>query len=250
MIEVAAPAKLTLSLRITGGRADGYHLIDAEMVSLDFADRSGHRPRRLRHRGDGCGRRTDAVPADDDNLVARALRLCGRTAAVRIEKHIPPGAGLGGGSADAAAVLRWAGFDDVEAAAGIGADVAFCLRGGRARVTGIGERIEPPLTRACHVHAAHAAAALFDAGGLRLLGRAGRARGRSSERSRAGGGLRPIPSWPCSGTNWASTRAVRPRLAGSGGTWFVEGAFRGARAPGRVQATGPAPPCLDERRAT
>ena len=71
---------------------------------------------------------------------------CGRRggqAHVRLVKRIPAGAGLGGGSSDAAAVLRWAGVDDLELAASIGADVAFCVRGGRARVRGIGEVVEP-----------------------------------------------------------------------------------------------------------
>ena len=62
---------------------------------------------------------------------------------MRVEKHIPAGAGLGGGSSDAAAILRWAGVDDVELAASLGADVPFCLVGGRARVTGVGEIVEP-----------------------------------------------------------------------------------------------------------
>ena len=62
---------------------------------------------------------------------------------MRVDKRIPAGAGLGGGSADAAAVLRWAGVGDDGVAAELGADVPFCLRGGRARVTGIGEIIEP-----------------------------------------------------------------------------------------------------------
>ncbi len=89
------------------------------------------------------GPAADGVPADDTNLVRRALRAVGRSAAVHVDKHIPPGAGLGGGSADAAAVLRWAGCDDLELAAGLGADVPFCVRGGRARVGGIGEVVEP-----------------------------------------------------------------------------------------------------------
>ena len=69
--------------------------------------------------------------------------LVGRSAAVRIVKRIPAGAGLGGGSADAAAVLRWAGSTDLDVAARLGADVPFCVRGGRARVTGVGEKVEP-----------------------------------------------------------------------------------------------------------
>ena len=101
MIELVAPAKLTLRLRITGVRADGMHLIDAEMVSLDLADR-------LRIDPEGSGVEVDGhdVGPEADNLVQRALDLVGRRAHVRIDKVIPPGAGLGGGSADAAQSRR------------------------------------------------------------------------------------------------------------------------------------------------
>ena len=140
-VTLEAPAKLTLSLRITGVRADGYHLIDAEMVSLSLHDVVTIDPA-----GDGVsatGRYAAGVPTDDRNLVAKALWLVERRAHVTIDKRIPHGGGLGGGSSDAAAVLRWAGFDDAGAAAVIGADVPFCLVGGRARVSGIGEIVEP-----------------------------------------------------------------------------------------------------------
>src|SRR5439155_19405182 len=76
-------------------------------------------------------------------LVRRALAAVGRAAHVRLRKRIPAGAGLGGGSSDAAAVLRWAGSTDLALAASLGADVPFCLVGGRARVRGIGEDVEP-----------------------------------------------------------------------------------------------------------
>lgn len=138
---VEAPAKLTLSLRITGVRADGYHLIDAEMVSLSLHDVLTIDPS-----GDGIravGRFAEGTPVDERNLVAKALWLVERRALVTIDKRIPHGGGLGGGSSDAAAVLRWGGFSDPAAAAVIGADVSFCLRGGRARVGGIGEIVEP-----------------------------------------------------------------------------------------------------------
>jgi 4-diphosphocytidyl-2-C-methyl-D-erythritol kinase len=144
---VIAPAKLTLSLRITGRRADGYHLIDAEMVTLDLADKLTISD--TADAGEAGGLLTASgpfragVPLDGSNLVAKALRLVGRRAAVNIDKQIPHGGGLGGGSADAAAVLRWAHYSDLEGAATIGADVPFCLVGGRARVTGIGEIIDP-----------------------------------------------------------------------------------------------------------
>ena len=137
---VFAPAKLTVSLRITGVRDDGYHLIDAEMVSLDLADRL------TITEGDGLevvGPAAAGIASGDSNLVRRALSAAGRRAHVRVEKHIRAGAGLGGGSSDAAAILRWAGVDDLSVAASVGADVPFCVVGGRARVTGIGEVVEP-----------------------------------------------------------------------------------------------------------
>jgi 4-diphosphocytidyl-2-C-methyl-D-erythritol kinase len=143
-VEVHAPAKLTLRLRIVGIRADGYHLLDAEMATLDFGDSLRFAP------GDGlevvvaasaaAGAR---VPASADNLVSRALALVGRRAQVTLYKRIPAGGGLGGGSADAAAVLRWAGCHDTQLAARLGADVPFCVVGGRAQVGGVGEVVRP-----------------------------------------------------------------------------------------------------------
>ncbi|MCU1399726.1 MAG: ispE [Acidimicrobiales bacterium] len=143
---VTAPAKLTLTLRITGVRNDGYHLIDAEMVTLELADML-----RIQPGLDGLeatGPYAEGVPLDESNLVAKALAMVGRSARVTIDKQIPHGGGLGGGSADAAAMLRWAGHSDLVEAARLGADVAFCLAGGRARVTGIGEIVEPLLPAA------------------------------------------------------------------------------------------------------
>jgi 4-diphosphocytidyl-2-C-methyl-D-erythritol kinase len=142
VLTVRAPAKLTVSLRVTGVRADGYHELDAEMVTLSLADELVI--------GDGDHGlvveaapwvRAGGLPAPDDNLIGRALAASGRRAAVRLVKYIPLGAGLGGGSADAAAILRWAGVTDPALAAGLGADVPFCVVGGRARVEGIGERV-------------------------------------------------------------------------------------------------------------
>ncbi len=145
-----ANAKLTRTLRVTGVRDDGYHLIEAEMVTLDFADRLEFAPGsgleildRVNWLENGStGPLGFAVPSDGSNLVARALSMIGMEFAVKIEKVIPSGAGLGGGSADAAAVFRHFGFDDTERAATLGADVPFCISGGRARVTGIGETLE------------------------------------------------------------------------------------------------------------
>jgi 4-diphosphocytidyl-2-C-methyl-D-erythritol kinase len=83
------------------------------------------------------------MPLDHTNLICRALRLANMSASIHVDKQIPHGGGLGGGSSDAAAVLRWAGYSDLAGASTIGADVPFCLIGGRARVCGIGEHVEP-----------------------------------------------------------------------------------------------------------
>lgn len=150
---LTAPAKLTLSLRVTGVVADGprrgYHLIDAVMTTLDLHDvieieeLPAGSTSRVEYSGPFSeGLNEGAVSGTD--LVTRALRTAGREARVTVTKNIPHGGGLGGGSADAAAILRWAGVTDLEIAANIGADVAFCLSGrGRARVKGIGEIVEP-----------------------------------------------------------------------------------------------------------
>ena len=236
----SAPAKLTVSLRVTGVRADGYHLLDAEMVTLDLADTLeitpvrpaapalevvADWPGRCRRRGGTCGR-TD--PAD--NLVTRALAAVGRSARVRLVKRIPPGAGLGGGSADAAAVLRWAGCADPAVAAGLGADVPFCVAGGRARVTGIGEVVEPLPVRGPVVRAA---AAALRGGHRRRLpglttgwppGPAPDGRRRRGQRPGGGGPGRGAPAGRLARTRWSdATGPSTPRLAGSGSTWFVEG---------------------------
>jgi 4-diphosphocytidyl-2-C-methyl-D-erythritol kinase len=225
-----APAKLTLSLRVVGVRPDGYHLIDAEMVTLDLADQL-----EIDDDGDGLevvagGSAGADVVAGSDNLVARALRLAGRRAFVRLHKHIPAGAGLGGGSADAAAVLRWAGWRDMSGAASIGADVPFCLVGGRARVQGIGEVVEslpfvaqeftlltPPVM--CATPAVYAA---WD----ELGGPAGR-NGNDLEPA----ALAVAPELARWRGELGDATGAQPRLAGSGSTWFVEGAHPGA---GRV----------------
>jgi 4-diphosphocytidyl-2-C-methyl-D-erythritol kinase len=135
-------AKLTLSLHITGVRADGYHELDALMVTVSA-------PHDVVTFEPGPGRRVvlegpfvDGVPSDERNIALKAMEGCGATGKVHIEKNIPHGAGLGGGSADAAAVLRMLDADPAIGAA-LGADVPFCVRGGAARVRGIGEIIEP-----------------------------------------------------------------------------------------------------------
>ena len=155
MMEYKAYAKINWSLAITGTRPDGYHTLDMLMQTVTLCDRIQIEPSHLLT----CTiAGNDQVPADDTNLVmkaAAALRERFRVAEgarMHIEKNIPAGAGLGGGSADAAAALRglaklWKLTIKEETLADIGgklgADVPFCLQGGLARVSGIGEKISP-----------------------------------------------------------------------------------------------------------
>jgi 4-diphosphocytidyl-2-C-methyl-D-erythritol kinase len=226
---VRALAKLTLSLRVTGVRPDGYHLLDAEMVTIDLADTLTFSD------GDGlevAGGRE--VPRGDANLVRRALAAVGRTAHVRLDKRIPTGGGLGGGSADAAAVLRWAGCSDLSVAAGLGGDVPFCLVGGRARVTGIGESIEPlpfdavegqPYTLLIPPFGVSTPAVYRvwdELGGPTVDG--------ANDLEPAALRVEPrLAEWR---DRLGELTGQTPVLAGSGATWFVAGAFDG---PGLVQ---------------
>lgn len=218
-------AKLTVGLRVVGTRDDGYHLIDAEMVTLDLADDLTFAD------GDGLEIVDEVgaglpVTAGPDNLVRRALTAVGRTARVRLVKRIPAGGGLGGGSADAAAVLRWAGCDDLATAASLGADVPFCLRGGRARVTGIGDVIEPLpfeprtytlLTPPFGVSTPAVYRAWDEMGAPTAAG--------PNDLEPAALQVEPrLAEWR---DRLAELTGRTPILAGSGSTWFVEGPFEG-----------------------
>lgn len=139
MIELLAHAKLTWNLEITGRREDGYHELRSEMTTISlhdvlFLDENGDHLQVL-------SPFNAEVVTDERNLVVRALRLVGRRAGVRVEKSIPVGGGLGGGSADAAAILRWAGGVTNDVAVTLGGDVPFCQLGGHALVEGVGERL-------------------------------------------------------------------------------------------------------------
>lgn len=138
MSELFAGAKLTWFLEVTGRRPDGYHELRAEMVTLAFGDTLI-----VDESGDYLTIEGADLTSDATNLVSRALALTGRRAGVHLIKRIPAGGGLGGGSADAAAILRWAGGVDSHQALRLGADVPFCLVGGRALVEGVGERVTP-----------------------------------------------------------------------------------------------------------
>lgn len=147
-LELSAPAKLNLVLEVLGRRPDGYHEIDTILTEIDLCDRVSL------ERADGIELEVtgEPAPADATNLAWRAAEALGVGARIRLHKRIPAGAGLGGGSSDAAAVLK--GLDRLygletppgrllELATGLGADVPFFLTGGLARCGGIGERVEP-----------------------------------------------------------------------------------------------------------
>jgi 4-diphosphocytidyl-2-C-methyl-D-erythritol kinase len=153
--EVFAPAKVNLALHVTGRRPDGYHLIDTLVgFATDIGDRISVA------QGDDLdltvtGPMADGVPTDGENLVLQAamrlrqLRGVTRGAQITLEKHLPHGAGLGGGSADAAATIKalarlWgvaplSGGEAID----LGADIPMCLAGQALRARGIGERLEP-----------------------------------------------------------------------------------------------------------
>ncbi len=152
---VIANAKLNLYLDIVGTRADGYHLLETVMQSvslsdildIDILDGEGI---------ELCCDHPD-IPADEANIAYKAARLYLEVAGIRakirisIQKRIPSGAGMGGGSADAAAVLaalerHFGALGEKRlyaAALSCGADVPFCLKGGTALCGGIGEEISP-----------------------------------------------------------------------------------------------------------
>ncbi|MEO5973953.1 MAG: 4-(cytidine 5'-diphospho)-2-C-methyl-D-erythritol kinase [Ilumatobacteraceae bacterium] len=218
---LTARAKLTISLRITGVRNDGFHYIDAEMVTLDLADLLT-----VSRAGTGLdvvGPFATGVSLDENNLVNRALRICDIRAHVRIDKRIPVGGGLGGGSADAAAILRWANFTDLVVASELGADIPFCMVGGRAQVQGIGEIILPmpfvatditlvipPLT----ISTPKVYMAWDELGVSKATG--------SNDLERAALVVEPrLANWR---DKISAATGLTPTLAGSGSTWWIYGA--------------------------
>jgi len=153
MIRAAAPAKINLTLEVLRRRDDGYHEIRSVMQTIDLRDELTF------EQGDAVTLTVEGPhTASGDDLVIRAARLLqsasgqDRGAAIHLRKRIPLGAGLGGGSADAAAALTalsglWGlRLDDerlMTLAAEIGSDVAFFLHGGTALAEGRGERVTP-----------------------------------------------------------------------------------------------------------
>jgi 4-diphosphocytidyl-2-C-methyl-D-erythritol kinase len=152
--DVPAPAKLNLFLHIVGRRADGYHLLQSPFVLIDWSDTLHFELRR-----DGMIERVDlGTPLPEDDLCMRAAGLLQRESGSRlgvrisIDKRVPSGAGMGGGSSDAATVLLalnrlwslgWPRQRLIDLGARLGADVPFFVGGRNAFVEGIGERLTP-----------------------------------------------------------------------------------------------------------
>ena len=152
--DVPAPAKLNLFLHVVGRRADGYHLLQSPFVLIDWCDTL-----HFEVRADGLLQRHDlGEPLPQDDLCLRAARLlqresgCSKGADISVLKRLPSGAGLGGGSSDAATTLlalnrlwglRWPRTQLLALGLQLGADVPFFVGGHNAFVEGIGERLTP-----------------------------------------------------------------------------------------------------------
>lgn len=154
MFKARSCAKINLYLHIKGKRDDGYHLIESEFQTVGLYDEINFSPAEkfsLECSG-------EVVPCDETNLIYRAYKLfISRTGInfgvkVILNKNIPPGRGLGGGSSNAAITLivlnkifkTNLGIDELHSfAAELGADVPFFLKGGRAKIRGIGDKIFP-----------------------------------------------------------------------------------------------------------
>ena len=185
---IHAPAKLNLNLRVTGRRDDGYHLLDSVVVFTGFGDWIELEPAQedsVAVTGDFAS----SVGAGEDNICFRALaafRNHGGVAgchSITIDKRIPVGAGLGGGSSDAAVILRYLNRTSpaplvdtrlAKAALSLGADVPVCLAGIAQRMQGIGDILTPvePVPRG-HLVLARADAMLPTADVFRSLRESG-----------------------------------------------------------------------------
>lgn len=155
LINLLAPAKINLSLDVLGQRRDGYHIVEMVMQTIDLCDHISLEARADEQIKVHCAH--PFVPGGQENLTYKAADLMRKLAGksnlgvtIKIDKNIPVAAGLGGGSADAAAVLKglnqlWGlSFSEQQlsqAGLQLGADVPFCLMGGTALARGIGEEL-------------------------------------------------------------------------------------------------------------
>lgn len=150
MIREDAPAKINLALHVTGQRADGYHLLDSLVVFAGVGDKLSFAPAQDLTLS-VTGPFATGVPTGPENLILRAASLLsGRTGAeITLTKNLPHAAGIGGGSADAAATLRgltqlWTlPLPNLTTVLSLGADVPVCLSHAPQRMAGIGEDLSP-----------------------------------------------------------------------------------------------------------
>lgn len=136
--QILAPAKVNLTLHVTGRRADGYHTLDSVVMFADMGDKITLTP------ADGmsiyvAGPFQQGVPTDARNLIWQAAEMCDWSGHVQLTKTLPHAAGIGGGSSDAAAVLKALSVQKDANTMALGADVPVCLRGRASRMRGVGE---------------------------------------------------------------------------------------------------------------
>lgn len=142
-----APAKINLTLHVTGQRVDGYHLLDSLVMFADVGDQLGYKP------GGPLtlsvkGPRSEGVPTDHSNLIHKAVLAMGvEDGFVELTKNLPAASGIGGGSADAAAMIRLLEdhFDKLRPSSPekLGADIPACLMSQTLRMQGVGEVLTP-----------------------------------------------------------------------------------------------------------
>ncbi|MCZ4353136.1 4-(cytidine 5'-diphospho)-2-C-methyl-D-erythritol kinase [Roseovarius aestuarii] len=144
-ISAFAPAKINMTLHVTGRQADGYHCLDSLVMFADVGDTVS-----VRHSDETTltitGPMSAGVPTGDDNLALRAAKLMNTTAEISLDKHLPLAGGIGGGSSDAAATLRalsqLTGAQIPVDVLALGADAPVCVIGtGAARMQGIGKDV-------------------------------------------------------------------------------------------------------------
>ncbi len=229
-----APAKLTLSLRVTGQRSGGLHTIESEMVSVSLFDELRLFPSDEAGSTEilmtdplglsGLGFSLAEIPLGGGNLISKAMDMATVRGKVELAKRIPPGAGLGGGSADAAAVLRaLMPRVDPRTTLELGSDVPFCVAVRRSTVTGVGDEISPLpaldgrwVLFLIPVHSPTGAVyAAYDLG----------ARGDFEEcgNDLEEAAIAVTPELGRYREMIAGKIRVRPRMAGSGSTYFAEG---------------------------
>ena len=149
MIRTFAPAKLNLCLHVTGVRRDGYHLLDSLVMHVDVGDQIWVDDSDLLTLSIS-GPFDKEIPIGPENLVLRAASLLSNDqgAQILLEKNLPPAAGIGGGSSDAAAtvrglcLLRQIPKPDLNSLVSLGADVPVCMTAELTRLRGVGEKLD------------------------------------------------------------------------------------------------------------